>query len=438
MIIIILFAFIVLAVLAFQYQPKKSSPDAEIVALPTDRLVVTSFVGLGLALMGNLLLVAGYFLTIAIAFLICWKLSFRRGVYVVLCLLLGVPFCVSPIQESMSFRNETMAAKAEFPFESIESRLSYEPKEIEGDLQQRRYYPPFSFSEWDINRTFLERPLVALRPQELSSEQLMSGFYEKYLLEWAAKQVWQESAPPRSLALFTIHELSERRFQAMMGAGFMRMPWMRNWKDQLIELPPPEDLYLPDEYTPADQFADALTWARGVMELISPSTKVTPELRAHLRSYIDFVNLEGWGYVRSRDEVAGFQSHHFRHRPIVYNTETKELDDWRIVRLQLVSVLKHESPRVYLDSELPNMEKLSSENALTRELDDFESRALKHLQQDTDVVLKENGDSLRMMGSLRAIENCRDCHHVRHGDLLGAFSYELRRAPRTVSAREGG
>jgi hypothetical protein len=190
---------------------------------------------------------------------------------------------------------------------------------------------------------------------------------------------------------------------------------------------------LPDEYTPADQFKDALTWASGVMALISPEEKVTAEMQAHIRSYLDFVNLEGWGYARSREEVAGFQSHHFRHRPIVYDTESEKLDDWRIVRLQLVSLLKHDTPRVYLDPELPNMEKLSSENAPTRELDDFETRALKHLQQDTDVVLKQSENTLQMLGSLRAIENCQDCHRVQKGDLLGAFSYELRRAPHAVS-----
>jgi len=32
---------------------------------------------------------------------------------------------------------------------------------------------------------------------------------------------------------------------------------------------------------------------------------------------------------------------------------------------------------------------------------------------------------IRMVGSLRAGKDCMECHSVRRGELLGAFSYEL-------------
>lgn len=34
-----------------------------------------------------------------------------------------------------------------------------------------------------------------------------------------------------------------------------------------------------------------------------------------------------------------------------------------------------------------------------------------------------------MLGAVRASNDCRQCHQVPRGTLLGAFSYELRRDP---------
>jgi hypothetical protein len=42
-----------------------------------------------------------------------------------------------------------------------------------------------------------------------------------------------------------------------------------------------------------------------------------------------------------------------------------------------------------------------------------------------DFVIDDNDDRIRMVGSLRAGKNCLECHSVRRGELLGAFSYEL-------------
>lgn len=438
MTVLIIFSLIFLGVLTAQYRPRPPEPDEDTDSMRKACVIITMVIGLWLAINAFAPLAALYLLVIGGFFPLASRLNFRRRTYLAVCLLAGAAIYSFPFREALQLRADTIVAKAEFPLESIESRLDYEPTDPNRSTYAAEQQAARSQGHFrSISRNnLIERPLVAPKPDDSSDLVLMSLSAESQLVEWASFQPWRYSVHPRSLALFMVHEQAERRFEALMGAGFMRMIWMYDWKDHLIELPPPQDLYLPDEYTPTDQFTEALTWAAEVMAVLTPGKKVTPEMQAHIRSYLDFVNLEGWGYPRSREEVAGFQSHHFRHRPIVFDTESEKLDDWRIVRLQLVSLLKHDTPRVYLDPELPNMEKLSSENAPTRELDEFERRALKHLQQDTDVVLKESENSLQMLGSLRAIENCRDCHRVQKGDLLGAFSYELRRAPHAVSLSE--
>jgi hypothetical protein len=75
---------------------------------------------------------------------------------------------------------------------------------------------------------------------------------------------------------------------------------------------------------------------------------------------------------------------------------------------------------------LPRMDRLSSDDAPTRPLDAFETDALAKLWKDEDVVVKNDGDDYRMLGSLRAAKQCLDCHSVQRGELLGAFSYSLR------------
>jgi hypothetical protein len=94
-----------------------------------------------------------------------------------------------------------------------------------------------------------------------------------------------------------------------------------------------------------------------------------------------------------------------------------------------VSLLKFDEPRVYVLDHLPRMDQLSAENVPTRALDEFETKALAKLWSDEDVVVENNGDDYRMLGSLRAAKQCLECHTAERGELLGAFSYSLRKNP---------
>ena len=65
----------------------------------------------------------------------------------------------------------------------------------------------------------------------------------------------------------------------------------------------------------------------------------------------------------------------------------------------------------------------------TRTLDLFEAAALPVLQRGEDLARERKGDQLRILGSIRAGQPCLKCHEAQRGDLLGAFSYALRREP---------
>jgi len=184
---------------------------------------------------------------------------------------------------------------------------------------------------------------------------------------------------------------------------------------------------MPDEYTPAEQFDLDILAAE---EILSPriygAITSRRDSEAHVQSLLNFVNPPGWGFVRSKSEVAGFQSHRFRSRPVILN-ESGALDDWRITRLELVSLLKHPTPQIYIEASLPDLEKLRQKDVPTRAPDPFEKRALRFIKEGYDVVIDEQSDHIRMFGSLRAMKDCRQCHEVPENTLLGAFTYELRK-----------
>jgi hypothetical protein len=107
--------------------------------------------------------------------------------------------------------------------------------------------------------------------------------------------------------------------------------------------------------------------------------------------------------------------------------EAQFAQDWLLVSLQLVSMLKHQTPVVYATKELPRMEVLRSEDIPTRPLDAFEAGALPKIKQGEMVVVEESANRIRTLGAVRAGNKCVECHQVPPNTLLGAFSYELAR-----------
>jgi hypothetical protein len=155
----------------------------------------------------------------------------------------------------------------------------------------------------------------------------------------------------------------------------------------------------------------------------SPNTsfKIPDHLRAlHQSSIVDFVYPSGAGYVKDRQHVAGFLAHGFSKVP-----EPRE--SWSVEAIDLVSLLCHDEPVAYVSANLPRMDEHRGAQAPTRPLDGFESVGLQKLVAGEYLVAAESGSHLRVLGSIRAVNQCLKCHGAERGDLLGAFSYTLRR-----------
>ncbi len=148
----------------------------------------------------------------------------------------------------------------------------------------------------------------------------------------------------------------------------------------------------------------------------------------HRDGVVEFLNSEGYGYARDRDHVAGFIPHQFRKLPRSWGMDrTTAL--WKFERLELVSLLKHDKPGVYVSETLPRMDRVGQ--LTVRPLNAFESSSLPLLQNGEDLTKELKGSELQVLGSIRAGQVCLKCHDVQRGDLLGAFTYKLRRAPAT-------
>jgi hypothetical protein len=78
----------------------------------------------------------------------------------------------------------------------------------------------------------------------------------------------------------------------------------------------------------------------------------------------------------------------------------------------------------YLSRNLPRMDELR--DAPTRPLDDFERARLEQLRAGRDLSAASAPRRIRMLGAIRARNSCLKCHSADTGDLLGAFSYDLR------------
>lgn len=154
-------------------------------------------------------------------------------------------------------------------------------------------------------------------------------------------------------------------------------------------------------------------------EPFTPLVERTELVTLHTDGVLDFVNPRGWGYVQSRDRVAGFLPHRFSKVPAART--------FAVQRVELVGLLKHTEPVVYLSDRLPAMADLR--DVPTRPLDAFETAALDRVRQGDDGFAASRGEVVRFVGGIRSAKQCVQCHGGERGDLLGAFAYTLRANP---------
>ncbi len=287
-------------------------------------------------------------------------------------------------------------ARVKYPVQSLASRLEYEQETL-GD-------PTAAFT-------------TAVREQRSVSPTVRAR--------------WEKSNPEhnwyseRSHELRMLHNRNVDVFAVVSGFGVGRMPMFpprldlqlleygENALPRLIAAPA-----LPDDLTLLED-----TPHRNDARLRKTESHQESLLLMHDHGIARFLNPASLGYIAGNQRAAGFVSHRFGKAQLAL-TAGDSHRGWRITRLELVSLLKHKEPRVYVSAELPRMDKLKQ--VPTRELSEFEQQALTKLWYDEDVVVAEQPDQILMLGALRAQETCLKCHSVKAAQLLGAFSYELR------------
>jgi hypothetical protein len=277
-----------------------------------------------------------------------------------------------------------------YPFESLTDRLDYEP---EGAAAFTKSYPPPRVTKETLAR-------------------LAGG-------EKEMEHYWRGSL--RSQALKLLHsETAEKFIEVRDDFGLSRLP----------HVPVPTTVYLALAAAPSVRCAEVREAARAGVGDAADVPKAAALSEFHERGLRDFLDPVGFGYVKDREHVAGFQGHQFRQMPqlpIAHKPPDEAKEQWAVVRLQLVSLLKYGRPAVYISDNLPRMDELKG--VPTRPLIAFEEKGLKSLREGDDLATETSGDRIRMVGSLRASKQCLECHEVKRGDLLGAFSWELQRQP---------
>ncbi|MGC3971276.1 MAG: hypothetical protein QM775_29220 [Pirellulales bacterium] len=240
----------------------------------------------------------------------------------------------------------------------------------------------------------------------------------------------------RAQSLRLLHEESVFMFVSREGNGFQRMPpigpaYVEPWGSQDPVLPArvfdvtstgdsssTQSLPLPDDR--AKDEANAPN--PNARDSSLPSARQANELHAFARAR--FLDPSLFGHVAGERRSAGFVPHSFTWR---FDPSHVVPFVWKMTRLELVSLLKHSEPRVYLSQYLPRMQELSS--AKTRSLDTFEASALERLRNGEELETAATPNRIAMLGAVRASNTCLKCHSLPRGTLLGAFSYELRRDP---------
>jgi hypothetical protein len=273
-------------------------------------------------------------------------------------------------RELLEAERKTNAAREQFPFQSIEERI---PK---------------------------GKPITLTKPLTAPAAKRIDKF-EEHLDYYSVR---------RANLLKQLHERTRQLFVQAPGAGSGRDRFFI--KDETI-------LMWVDNGPPAAQPGAPADFPSSPGELLTTLEPDGDHYLYHESGATGFLNPAGFGYIQNRARVAGFAPHGFGAYFGQYIYKPMNID-----HVQLVGILMQEQPVVYLTDGLPSMEQVRQ--GKTRTLDPFEEAGLRALCDGEDLFVAAKGDTLRMLGSLRATKQCLKCHDAQRGDLLGALSYTLR------------
>jgi hypothetical protein len=270
---------------------------------------------------------------------------------------------------------------------------------LEGQREYSRLREKYPYESMEQR---LSAPRSASRIEPLPEP---AAVHLKVLEEWIGRQ----QSSYRARQLMQLHEHTVLLFVDSPGFGVSRM-----------SVPTESDLMMGVRNDPPIPQPGARSQPGASPGDLEREAHIPDDVRLYLMhesSVSDFVYAGGFGFFKDRGHVAGFESHRF--------SSTPEPDEpWKLQNVDLVGLLMHDEPVVYISSHLPRMDELRE--APTRKLDTFESVGLPGLRRGDDLFVRETAGRLRMLGAIRATKQCTSCHDCERGDLLGAFSYTLR------------
>ncbi|MBL8793581.1 MAG: hypothetical protein JNM56_06740 [Planctomycetia bacterium] len=285
------------------------------------------------------------------------------------------------------------------PYESLGQRLAYETERIR------------------------QEPKLASAPR-------LADDTAKQLDELERQQAAQLQRERRVELLRLLHANEVEQFIARSGFGLERVP---NPKPRGLDLTPVEPIPLATvSPLTAEDMGVATVLPKTAVAGASRMPSVEQLDALHRGGLMSFLNPNLFGHVKEHGQVAGFEPHQFRAalRPEAYLQEPAKTaggERWQLKRLELVGLLKHDQPAVYVSEHLPRMDQLAK--AKVRSLSAFEEAGLKALRDGEQLKTEATTNVIRMVGALRATKQCLECHVGERGTLLGAFTYEMQRDP---------
>src|SRR5260370_3500169 len=310
-------------------------------------------------------------LVLIVGVLSCILIQDSAAVLLQTVLIAGLLYCTKESRSTLTFSLEALGISiAIYALLILQSWLNIR--------QYQEWRERFAFQSLEEGLRLLKTPTVLLSPKAQEEMHEVN---------------WRLNTPDnfyRQMALENLHARTMETFVNAPGFGVRRIiapPTKKNLMlDQEIVIPQPGSL------------GDILG-GKAVKEGVGPSDD--KDLRAfHRDSLLDFVNPRGFGWVKSRAEVAGFQGHFFRAIP--------KSERWLVRNIELVGLLKHDEPVVYVTANLPRMEEIRT--AKTRSLDSFEEAGLKELQQGETLYVDQSTLGLRLLGTIRALQHSTPRH----------------------------
>ena len=309
--------------------------------------------------------------------------------------------------------------------------------------------PPYRLRRlWEAREKFPVMDLSDRLDYELADREQGTQTVElakKVELALADDEQWfSEFSSYRRRRLSQLHSAKYEDFVRSIGFGAVRMVSLSAEQLSVADLP-----FITHQNQIDEQQTDqkGAQWEKYILRSLEerPIYRIEGEpagASLHWYGRNDFLLPDAIG-VGSLQESVGFEPHAI-HVPIgqleygiqADNQAKHIFRNWQMERLELISLLRFDKPKAYVLEHLPRMDHLSSADIPTRDLNAFEKTALEKLRTDEDIVTRQTGDQLMMLGSLRASRNCMDCHAVKRGELLGAFSYRFRSTDPNLDAND--